>query len=59
MDISKRELFATIAMGALLNDDWNIGNREQMNRSISALVEIAYKIADEMIKQSIAYQPRG
>jgi len=53
MEISKREIFAAFAMNALLGNDWNIGDRNQQNRSIPALVELAYKVADEMQRQSI------
>ena len=55
MEMSKREVFAALAMNALLGDDWNVGDRQQQNRSITALVEIAYKVADEMQRQSVAY----
>jgi hypothetical protein len=52
--LSKRDVFAAMAMGALLGDDWNIGDRQQQNRSIPALAELAYKVADEMLKHATA-----
>ena len=55
MNLSKREVFAAFAMNALLGDDWNIGDRNMQNRSISALVELAYKVADEMQRQSVSH----
>jgi hypothetical protein len=55
MNLSKREVFAAFAMNALLGDDWNVGDRNMQNRSIPALIELAYKIADEMQRQSVSH----
>jgi hypothetical protein len=55
MELSRRELLAAYAMNALVSDpDWNVGSKHQQKESIPEIVEIAYKVADEMIRQSNA-----